>query len=655
MNGVSHPWWSALLLVALCCVVGCGGERKGANRTEGLPDEPRGALPKARERASEMVPLSPKRIVREAQERGWREGFAMQEVEGSAVEVEAVALPEVTPGRGWETETLSREALEQLDALFESGPESGVLVASDFEGTLLWPEDFAADFALGETRVRRWSGPSAATQVKGAQAFSEEVASLKQHFGEGLRIEWKPVGIAQDEEIAGALETSVKVEMSGYLREENHRAEAHATWRCRWRKGVDQDALTLQGIEVGTLEVVSSASEAWFQDVSASALAAVPQARDQILTGIEYWAQRITRYGDLHLMGHHGLAVGDVNGDGLEDLYVCDGGSLPNRLYVQQADGTVIESAAEAGVDFLEDSRGALLIDLDNDGDQDLVVATIAMIAVAENDGRGRFTLRGGHGGARYPSSLSAADPDGDGDLDVYVCVYEGERASGSRGFEARMPVPFHDAQNGGRNVLLENLGDLQFAEGTERMGLDRENSRWSLAAAWEDYDRDGDPDLYVANDFGRNQLFLNEGGRFVDVAAELGVEDMAAGMSVAWGDVNRDGRADLYVGNMYSSAGHRIAYQRAFQGGSAGALEGKRRMARGNTLFEGGELEGGRSTGDDREIEDGKGFEDVSESAGVTMGRWAWSSAMADLNNDGWDDLLVANGFITNRREDDL
>ena len=72
--------------------------------------------------------------------------------------------------------------------------------------------------------------------------------------------------------------------------------------------------------------------------------------------------------------------------------------------------------------------------------------------------------------------------------------------------------------------------------------------------------------DLYVANDFGRNNLYRNDGGRFVDVAGQAGVEDMASGMSASWGDYNQDGHMDLYVGNMFSSAGNRIAYQQRFK-----------------------------------------------------------------------------------------
>ena len=166
-------------------------------------------------------------------------------------------------------------------------------------------------------------------------------------------------------------------------------------------------------------------------------------------------------------------------------------------------------------------------------------------------------------------------------------------------------------------------------------------NRRWSFAASWEDFDADGDMDLYVANDFGRNNLYRNDEGQFRDVAAELDVEDMAAGMSVSWGDFNRDGRMDLYVGNMFSAAGNRVTYQRRFlEGRSATDSAGVQRMARGNTLF--------------MAQPDGS-FADVSLAAGVTMGRWAWSSKFADLNNDGWDDLVVANGYFTNQKQDDL
>ena len=259
------------------------------------------------------------------------------------------------------------------------------------------------------------------------------------------------------------------------------------------------------------------------------------------------------------------------------------------------------------------------------------------MVLLAENDGSGRFTLhRPMRNVVANGTSLAAADYDGDGDLDLYVCGYDGE--ADNQGLPG--PVPYHDANNGGANALLENRGAFEFVDVTARTGLDANNTRYSFAAAWEDYDNDGDMDLYVANDFGRNNLYRNSGGHFVDVASEAGVEDVASGMSVAWGDPDRNGWMDVYISNMYSSAGNRVAYQREFVEATGNASSDLQRMARGNTFF----------------ANDGTGtFRDLSAAAGVAMGRWAWASRFADFNNDGWQDLVVANGYLSNDDTGDL
>ena len=111
--------------------------------------------------------------------------------------------------------------------------------------------------------------------------------------------------------------------------------------------------------------------------------------------------------------------------------------------------------------------------------------------------------------------------------------------------------------------------------------------------------------------------------------------------MGVTWGDYDGDGRPDLYVSNMYSAAGKRVAYQRRFRADGSDDVRGSyQRHASGNTLF--------RNAGDGT-------FTDVTEKAGVAMGRWAWGSLFCDLQNDGWPDLLVPNGFLTQERSDDL
>jgi hypothetical protein len=111
--------------------------------------------------------------------------------------------------------------------------------------------------------------------------------------------------------------------------------------------------------------------------------------------------------------------------------------------------------------------------------------------------------------------------------------------------------------------------------------------------------------------------------------------------MSTNWGDFNRDGWMDLYVSNMFSSAGNRITYQKQFiPGANPKALSVFQHMARGNTLF----AANGQG-----------GFKDVSMETRTTMARWSWGSTFADLNNDGWLDILAANGFITAEDTGDL
>lgn len=416
--------------------------------------------------------------------------------------------------------------------------------------------------------------------------------------------------------------------------------QINAMWRCQWRY---PDASTNQvpqllHIEVERYEqlVLQMDQGRQFVDCTESAMSRNPSYERQILPSSNHWMRRIPTHMDVTLTGSHGVTVGDVNGDGLEDLYMCEMGGLPNRLFVQNPDGTVTDVSAESGVDWLNFTSAALMIDFDNDGDQDLVLSTIPDVIFAENDGQGHFRIRSSLRVTFSGLSISAADYDNDGDVDVYFCTCSPTELSGA----FRVPIPYYDANNGGPNVLLRNEGDFRFVDVTDEVGLGENNSRFSLAVAWEDYDNDGDQDLYVANDFGRNCLYRNEGGQFVDVAPDLRIEDLASGMSVSWQDYNRDGRVDLYVSNMFSAAGNRVTYQRRFTDAYTGVVAHMQRMARGNSLF----VNRGVS-----------GFTDVSEEAGVTMGRWAWASKFGDLNNDGWPDLVVANGYYTNEDSGDL
>lgn len=439
-------------------------------------------------------------------------------------------------------------------------------------------------------------------------------------------------------------ESEVYVDTDGANRTSG--VQQNMTWRCRWKR-TDLD-WKLSSILLKKFEEVhfrSSSGRELFSDCTKSVLSANDSFKNHLQHGIDHWRFRIEeRYG-IDSVSLAGLAIGDVNGDGLDDFYYCDVGGLPNRLFVQQPNGTAVDRSATAGVDWLDRSHGALFADLDNDGDQDLIVSAGSRLLLMENDGSGKFTLRTRLKPFPTAHSITAIDYDSDGLLDIYVCSYGNSLETFA---DSQTPLPWHDANNGAPNSLFRNESAWKFRNVTSDVGLDENNRRFSYAASWCDFDRDGDQDLYVANDFGRNNLFVNDlkntpeqAARFHDAAREFHVEDISPGMSADWGDYNNDGRMDLYISNMFSSAGNRVTYQDRFMPGTGEELVGSyRRFARGNTLFQ-------------QEV--GAQFKDVSINAGVTLGRWAWSSLFADINNDGWQDLLVANGHVTGMESDDL
>jgi hypothetical protein len=565
--------------------------------------------------------------------------------------VEQLARKQDVRVDNWDTEVLSEAAVEQLkqlQVLLENPHQVKAstvepLIADDFRCQVLVPQPLSEGTDFGSIRVRRGLAiESVEADLAGASGFVQALRPLAESLGarDQCRVKFKLFRI---ESHTHHFETRVRYEASHHG--ETVSRQQTAVWLCHWTfPSPTKPAPRLVRVLLQEFEQteISIPGGHLFVDCTESALSKNASYAQQVLPGINHWLTRIPRE-FMGLFGQHGLAVGDVNGDGLDDLYVCDAGGLPNRLYVQQADGTVADVSEEAGVNLLEDSTGTLLIDLDNDNDQDLVVGTDPTLQIAENDGHGRFRWRTALDVKTDSLSLCAADYDMDGDLDIYVCGYNVRKQDPTHR-DLPFPLPYHDANNGGRNLLLRNDGNFQFVDVTEPTGLDANNTRFSMAAAWEDFDNDGDQDLYVANDFGRNNLYKNEGGHFTDIAALAAVEDHGSGMSVSWGDYNRDGRMDLYVGNMFSAAGNRVTYQRRFAEGVPGqTVSHLRRMARGNTLF---------TNASRKDVPD---FHDSTEQAGVWMGRWAWASKFVDLTNDGWPDLVVANGYVTGDDAGDL
>ena len=558
---------------------------------------------------------------------------------------------------GWETEIFSENVASQLNLLAGELKKIGVLegfsdksigtlgalVTSDFQSGMLRPRVNEV-FKSEGLRVNRFdSSLTPLTGVKGEVNRGQDsfVFVLEQLLEEGGlgAITHAKFKVSHVEVTDERVSTRVLVQLDGPSASPSGITQVNTTWNCSWNSK-DADQPLLSSVQVLAYEEVIKDGKTLFSEMTNAVVGGLDSFRKQFAYGVDHWRLRIPAHLGVAVTGHHGLAVGDVNGDGLEDVYLCAEAGLPNRLLIQEKNGQFRDATKQSGADWLDTSASALILDLDNDGDQDLVVGLAWFVVLMENDGSGRFTERSISESKGQILSMAAADYDQDGDLDIFTCGYQGDGKDLRQGALA-MPIPFHDANNGGANTLLRNQGGWKFEDQTERSGLGENNQRFSFSAVWEDYDNDGDSDLYVANDFGRNNLYQNNNGIFTDVAALAGAEDKAAGMSVAWSDVNQDGYMDLYISNMFSNAGNRVTYQNQFKiGDQPGDTADFQRFARGNTMFQ--NLGNGQ-------------FVDISEPAGVTMARWAWGSVFADFNNDSLDDIIVANGFITSTDSGDL
>src|SRR5262249_25095689 len=177
--------------------------------------------------------------------------------------------------------------------------------------------------------------------------------------------------------------------------------------------------------------------------------------------------------------------------------------------------------------------------------------------------------------------------------------------------------------------------GNGGFQGGSEAAGRNADNDLYSFGCAWGDCNGNGWAGLYVANDFGRSNLYRNNGdGTFKSISTEAGVEDVGAGMSACWFDFDNDGRQEIYVANMWSAAGMRVSEQTQFHENEPENIRALyRRHARGNSLY--------RNQGDGR-------FQNIAAQTNVDVGRWAWSSDAWDFDHDGYPDLYIADGYIS-------
>lgn len=336
------------------------------------------------------------------------------------------------------------------------------------------------------------------------------------------------------------------------------------------------------------------------------------------------------------LGSNHGVSFGDINNDGLEDVYIAVRESgVPNKLYLNKGDLVFEEIGNAAGVNDRGTTTAAVWGDINNDGFLDLYVGnTDSPNILYLNKGDLTFediTVSAGVGDPFDPRSVQFADVDNDGLLDIYVHNFNTENVlyknngdntfqdvtqeSGALNTGPAMGTIFFDMDGDGdqdlyllndgeTNALFENTGDGKFQDISEGSGLDIYCS--CMGVDFGDMDHDGDYDIYVTN-YGVNFLFENNGdGTFTDKGADFDVNDPGMGWGTFWFDFDNDSDQDIYLAN------HQFIASRP------------------NMLY--------------RNDDNGNSFEHISSNTNIESPYASFGTASADVDNDGFVDIVVAN-----------
>jgi hypothetical protein len=336
-----------------------------------------------------------------------------------------------------------------------------------------------------------------------------------------------------------------------------------------------------------------------------------------------------------------GAAWGDYDGDGLSDLYICAisapltaspaevaASAVRNRLYRNLGGGRFADVTDDSGVGLRGCSMAAAWGDFDGDRDEDLMVTRYGGLILFRNEGNGTFAdasaAAGLDGYEGFWTGASWADYDADGFLDVYVCGYvryrydPAEMAHVTLQYSAQVPFTLNPSSyEPERNLLFHNNRDGTFREVAVEAGVQNERGR-SLSAAWCDFDLDGNPDLYVANDISDNAMFRNLGnGRFEDISHSAWVADYRGAMGLGIGDWDNDGDQDIFVTHW---------------------------LAQENALYANQWFAAGNSNQTARSLR----FMDLADQYGlgqVSLDYIKWGTSFFDYDNDGRLDLLSVSG----------
>jgi len=513
------------------------------------------------------------------------------------------------------------------------------MIASDLVSSSL--ADAKSDSLLRNGAIHAEAIEFNVHELQGRRAFLD---AWKRYLSRFIRItcaEFEITALRTRDESPVALETELRYDIVGYTAGDI-REERTGTWTLEWRS-VSADKWQIQRWHA-LKETRASVSGPGFVEITADCLRGNLSYEQQMARGVDYWRTICDAASGIDVYGNNGVAIGDFNGDGFDDFYVCQPSGLPNRLYRNRGDGTFEDFTEVSGLGLLDGTASALFADFTNTGTQDLLVVRTNGPLLFLNRGGGKFELKpDAFQFAKPPSGtftgVAAADYNRDGLLDIYFCLYAYYQGLS----QYTHPKPYYDAQNGPPNFLLRNRGDGTFEDVTESSGMNQNNNRFSFACGWCDYDNDGWPDLYVANDFGRKNFYRNNrNGAFTDIAHEAGVEDYGAGMSVSWFDSDNDGRQDLYVTDMWSAAGKRVTSQDSFLPGvDTNIRQVYQKHASGNSLFQ--------------NADDARHFVNATAKANVAMGGWSWSGDAWDFDHDGYNDLYVTAGFISGANHQNL
>ncbi len=326
------------------------------------------------------------------------------------------------------------------------------------------------------------------------------------------------------------------------------------------------------------------------------------------------WLARFRRYGrTAPTFSGGGVSAGDLDGNSFLDLVICGGSGC--RFFAGGPEGRFEDRTAASGLGIEGEARMALLADFDSDGTTDVFV-TYARDTnrLFRGLGGGRFEDVTAASGLEREGDVSgpaaAVDVDNDGLLDLYVGNF-GDYLAGEN------PWAPNNSRNAQSNRLYRNLGGLRFEDATEAAGVG--DTGWTQALSHADLDRDGDQDLYVANDFGPNELFVNRGdGTFAAAGTASGSDDRFHGMNASFTDLNGDRYPDVFITNIW------------FRNAVSGAVTET------NTLL----LSEPKSDGS-------LGYRRHEDEAFLAHDTgWSWAAVFLDLENDGDQDLFVANGF---------